>query len=316
MLGPSDTRRKKVMKFKILFWLTFLVVLLDLVAFGRTKQPLSHELKVQVDNVSLYVRIVGNLESGKVLVAINGGPGQSSHYMVSLEQLASKELAVVTYDQRGTGRSSTPSEGYSLLDHVADLEAVREAIGAEKVYIMGHSWGGIITLRYATLHPHRVRSIMLMGSGPPTKKASLTGQTKLKQRIRKLQRQGFIPKNLPTEVSELVKAILPAYFSNPSFDIPDELEKTSISATTNQLTLSAVGDWDFTSEVAKIDHRVLMMWGEDDPFGLPMAEAIISALSAAKVEFILLKKCGHYWHECLDEFLLNVRAFLNLPPIH
>jgi len=157
---------------------------------------------------------------------------------------------------------------------------------------------------------------MLMGSGPPTKKASLTGQTKLKQRIRKLQRQGFIPKNLPTEVSELVKAILPAYFSNPSFDIPDELEKTSISATTNQLTLSAVWDWDFTSEVAKIDHRVLMMWGEDDPFGLPMAEAIISALSAAKVEFILLKKCGHYWHECLDEFLLNVRAFLNLPPIH
>jgi len=80
-----------------------------------------------------------------------------------------------------------------------------------------------------------------MGSGPSTKRASATGQAKLRQRIIKLMQQGFIPKNLPTEISELLKAILPAYFSNPSFAIPDELQKTSIGTTTNQLTLSAVG---------------------------------------------------------------------------
>ena len=121
------------MKFKILSWLTLLIVLLDLTALGGTKQTLSRELKVQVDNATLYARIAGNLESGKVLIAVNGGPGQSSHYMISLEQLASKEFAVVTYDQRGTGRSTTPSEGYTLLDHVADIEAIRKAIGTEKV---------------------------------------------------------------------------------------------------------------------------------------------------------------------------------------
>jgi len=304
-----------VRKFKILFWLALMIVLLDLAALGRPKQPLSRELKVQSDNVSLYVRIAGNLESGKVLVAVNGGPGQSSHYMVSLEQLASKELAIVTYDQRGTGRSSTPSDGYSLLDHAADIEAIRQAIGTKKIHIMGHSFGGIFALRYATLHPLRVGSIVLMGSGPPTKKASLKGQAKLKQRISKLMKQGVIPKNLPKEISELVKALLPAYFSNPSFDIPDELENTSINAKANQLTLSAVGDWDFTLEVAKLDHKVLMIWGEDDPFGLPMAESSISALSTAKVEFVLLKKCGHYWHECLGDFLFQVRTFLKVPPI-
>ncbi len=304
-----------MMKFKVLFWFVLAVALLNMAALGRTKQPLIRELKVQVDKVSLHVRIAGNLESGIVLIAVNGGPGQSSHYMVSLEQLADKQLAVVTYDQRGTGRSSTPAEGYSLLNHVADLEAVRDALGAEKIHIMGHSFGGIFTLRYATLHPQRVGSILLMGSGPPTKKASLKGQAKLRQRIIKLMKQGVIPKNLPKKVSKLLIAILPAYFSDPGFDIPDELEKTSFSAKANQLTLSAMGDWDFASEVAKIDHRVLMIWGENDPFGLPMAEASISALSTAKVEFVLLKKCGHYWHECLGDFLSNVRAFLKVPPI-
>jgi len=303
------------MKFKILSLSALLIMLLTQKAFGVVNQPLSRELNVQVDDVALYVRIVGNLESRNVLIAINGGPGQSSHYMVSLEQLAGKDFTVVTYDQRGTGRSTTPSGSYTLLDHVVDIEAIRKAIGTEKVHIMGHSWGGIIAMFYATVHPQRVSSIMLMGSGPPSKKMSLPGQARLAQRIRELMQQGIIPKNLPPNISELLEAILPAYFSNPSYKIPDELKRTSIRANTNQMTLSAVGDWDFTAEVARLDHRVLILWGEDDPFGLPMAEATKSALSAAKVEFVLLKKCGHYWHECLNEFLLHVRAFLKPRPV-
>jgi len=314
MVSLLDSKEKKAMKFKILSLSALLIMLLTQKAFGMVYQPLPRELKVQVDDVALYVRSVGNLESRNVLVAINGGPGQSSHYMVSLEQLAGKDFAVVTYDQRGTGRSTTPSGGYTLLDHVADIEAIRKAIGAEKVHTMGHSWGGIIAMFYATAHPQRVDSILLVGSGPPSKKMSLPGQARLAQRIRELMQQGIIPKNLPPNISELLEAILPAYFSNPSYKIPDELKRTSIRANTNQMTLSAVGDWDFTAEVAKLDHRVLMLWGEDDPFGLPMAEATKSALSAAKVGFVLLKKCGHYWHECLNEFLPHVRAFLKPRP--
>jgi len=68
------------------------------------------EIKVQAGDVTLHVRIVGNPKTGNVLVAVNGGPGQSSHYMASLEHLASKDFAVVTYDQRGTGRSTSPSD--------------------------------------------------------------------------------------------------------------------------------------------------------------------------------------------------------------
>ncbi len=78
------------------------------------------------------------------------------------------------------------------------------------------------------------------------------------------------------------------------------------------MTLFAAGDRDITVEAAKLDHRVLILWCEDDPFGLPMTGATKSALVAAKAEFVLLKKHGHYWHECLYEFLLHVRAFLKM----
>ncbi|NIM90723.1 MAG: alpha/beta fold hydrolase [Candidatus Aminicenantes bacterium] len=271
------------------------------------------ELEVSAEGVTLYVKIAGNAKSGNVLIAINGGPGQSSRYMVSLEQLSSPEFAVVTYDQRGTGRSTTPSDGYALLKYVADLEAVRKAVGIEKVHILGHSWGGIVAMRYATVHPQHVRSLILMGSGPPSRMVAQAGQASLGQRIQELQRQGLIPVELPTNVGELLEAILPAYFSDPNFKIPDELKETPYSVDVYQQTLSTLGNWDFMSEVSELDHRVLMLWGQDDPFGLPMAEATKNAFSEAQVEFVILKGCGHFWHENADEFFSRIRTFLKLP---
>jgi pimeloyl-ACP methyl ester carboxylesterase len=56
-----------------------------------------------------------------------------------------------------------------------------------------------------------------------------------------------------------------------------------------------------------------MLWGEDDPFGEPMADATRNALSSAKVRFVLLEDCGHYWQECESEFYPLIREFLGLP---
>jgi pimeloyl-ACP methyl ester carboxylesterase len=282
---------------------------------GQKDERLSmREFKLKADCVELCVKIVGKATSGNVLIAVNGGPGQSSRYMASMEQLASGELAVVTYDQRGTGRSTAPSDesgGYSLLEYVADLEAVRKAVGVEKVHVLGHSWGGIITMRYATVYPQNVRSIILMGCGPPSRKRAQEGQERLAQRISKLQKQGIMGSERPSKLSELLLAILPAYFSDPNFEIPQELKETPYDIDVYQKTLSALGNWDFTHEVAKLDHPVLMLWGEDDPFGLPMAESTRKALMNSQVEFVVLKDCGHFWHECLDEFFSHVRTFLN-----
>ena len=67
-----------------------------------------NERYVPTSDGTLYARVAGNLESGNVLIAIHGGPGNSSDYMVSLGQLAGDTLAVVIFDQRGTGRSTDP----------------------------------------------------------------------------------------------------------------------------------------------------------------------------------------------------------------
>ena len=270
------------------------------------------EIKVLNDDVTLYAKIAGNVKAENILIAINGGPGQSGRYMDSIDKLVGDNLALVTYDQRGTGQSSKPTSGYELLKYVEDLEAVREAVGAEQVHVLGHSWGGIITMRYATVHPNRVRSIILMGSGPPARQAAQEGQARLGQRMASLQKQGIIPETLPQDLESLMEAILPAYFSDPKFKIPAEIRETSFSQEVNQQTFSALGNWDFSQEVSQLTHPVLLLWGKDDPFGLPMVEAVKDSLFSAQITFVLLDGCGHYWQECPDTFFARIRTFLKL----
>jgi proline iminopeptidase len=274
------------------------------------------ELRVPADDTTLYVRVAGDPDGEKVLIAVNGGPGMGSDYMVGLEELAGGELALVTYDQRGTGRSTKPAEGigsYELDHYVEDLEAVREAVGAEQVHILGHSWGGLAAMRYATVYPERVDSMVLVVSGPPTQRAFAAGATSLRARIGKLQAEGTIPRKLPSDGSKLARLILPAYFSDPNYEPPAELRDSPIDDVVNRLTWAALGNYDISQEVAKLDHQVLILWGEDDPFGLGMGEATRDALSNAEVEFVVLEECGHFWQECPDEFFPHVRSFLELP---
>jgi pimeloyl-ACP methyl ester carboxylesterase len=278
---------------------------------GEPQVPRVLETEVDAVDVTLHVRTAGPADSAVVLIAIHGGPGMSSDYMTSLERLAGDQLAVVTYDQRGTGRSSSPPPdvaAYTLDKYVADLDAIREVISREKVHLLGHSWGGIVALRYATVHPERVETLILMGSGAPSREALEEGEMHMAQSRARLQDQGIIPRTIET-----LDDVLPGYFSDPTFPIPEELRYLHYSPTAEKLTREALGQFDFSDQVGQLEHPVLLLYGKDDPFGLAMAEATRAALSHAAVEFVLLEDCGHFWQECPDRFFSHVKQFLDLP---
>jgi len=73
---------------------------------------------------------------------------------------------VVTYDQRGTGGSTVTDGDYSTEAHVADLDSLREHLGAEHVHLFGHSWGGMLAQLYATAHLSSVASLFLCSPTP------------------------------------------------------------------------------------------------------------------------------------------------------
>ena len=75
----------------------------------------------------------------------------------------SKRRQVVLYDLRGHGKSERAPTGYSLDNQLADLAGVLAEHGSqEPVSLVGHSFGGMVALRYALTHPDRIDQLVLV----------------------------------------------------------------------------------------------------------------------------------------------------------
>lgn len=109
--------------------------------------------------------------SGRPLVMVNGGPGFDHSYVLCSDawDTLAKKRRVVFYDQRGNGRSSalTKDQTCTLADQVADLDALRAALHAETIDLLGHSWGGYLVMAYAAKHPERVAHLLIVDSAAP-----------------------------------------------------------------------------------------------------------------------------------------------------
>jgi proline iminopeptidase len=118
----------------------------------------------------LYVEVRGQ-NSGVPLFMVNGGPGFSHNYVhcsAAWDEIA-KHRRVVFYDQRGVGRSAPLKTGQSctLADQIADLDAVRASVGADKIDLLGHSWGGYLVMAYTARHPEHIRHLLIVDSAAP-----------------------------------------------------------------------------------------------------------------------------------------------------
>ncbi|HXI21852.1 MAG TPA: alpha/beta fold hydrolase, partial [Gemmatimonadales bacterium] len=109
----------------------------------------------------IWYRITGSGPATPVIL-LHGGPGYSSFYLTSLDSLG-VDRPTIRYDQLGGGKSSRISDTllFTIPHFVAELDSVRQALGAPKVHLLGHSWGTILAVEYYRAHPDHVASLTL-----------------------------------------------------------------------------------------------------------------------------------------------------------
>jgi proline iminopeptidase len=138
-----------------------------------------------------YVRVPaeGDARSTPVIV-LHGGPGVPDMKGDAgyFGQLAQDGFDVYVYDQVGRGRSSRLDDprGYTLERDVADLEAIRDQIGAERVILIGHSSGGLLAAAYAAANPGHVAKMVLSAPEDPAPDApimSMVGRLRLREQL-------------------------------------------------------------------------------------------------------------------------------------
>jgi pimeloyl-ACP methyl ester carboxylesterase len=142
----------------------------------------------------------GAVPTHTAVIGLAGGPGQAA---LPLAEGMAKEMApalgsrdLLVLDQRGTGSSGplactalessaevfnaigqafercalqigTARGSYTTQESVADIEAIRQAAGYEKLVLFGVSYGTKVALEYAERYPQNVESLVLDSVVPP-----------------------------------------------------------------------------------------------------------------------------------------------------
>lgn len=118
-----------------------------------------------INGVRLWYRVAGQ-SRGTPVVFLHGGPGQGSQTFARFAGPALERSHRMVYlDQRGSGRSEKHwAKEYSLSLMVDDLEQLRRLWKVERIAVIGHSFGTILALEYASKYPQHVSHLVLSGT--------------------------------------------------------------------------------------------------------------------------------------------------------
>jgi len=126
------------------------------------------EGRIPFGGAETWYRIVGEGErpGALPLLLLHGGPGGTHDYMEPMAELARDGRRVIFYDQLGCGNSPHPSDPgkWTLQLFLDELAAVRDALGLDRIHLLGQSWGGMLALEYMLTGPEGVADLVICDS--------------------------------------------------------------------------------------------------------------------------------------------------------
>ncbi len=266
-----------------------------------------------VRGVSIFERRIG---SGPATVVLHGGPGAHHDYLRPGFDRLARGRSLIFYDQRGGGQSPVDREvSVGWQEQVADLEALRQVWGFDRLTLAGYSWGGLLSVLYATTHPDRVERLALVSPAPLWRSARSEFEGRLAERNaapavqaarREAQDGGLRERDGDAYRKRMFELSVAGYFHDPSRAV--DLTPFRITGRTQQAVWDSLGDFDFRNEVASLAVPALVVHGEDDPIPVETAEILAGLLHAPLVR---IPDCGHVpYVEAPDQFVAALDPFL------
>jgi pimeloyl-ACP methyl ester carboxylesterase len=107
--------------------------------------------------------------TGEVVVLLHGFPQTSACWTPLLETLAAAGYRAVAPDQRGYSPGARPATvaAYRMPELVADVVAIADRLGAARMHLVGHDWGGVVAWTLAGRHPDRVATLTSVSTPHP-----------------------------------------------------------------------------------------------------------------------------------------------------
>lgn len=126
--------------------------------------------RINVGELRLAIREEG---SGDPVILLHGFPELAYSWRHQLPALARAGFRAVAPDLRGYGESDRPTtvDAYGVPRLVGDVVGLIDALGYDRVDLVGHDWGGGLAWATAALHPARVRRLVIANAPHPVASA-------------------------------------------------------------------------------------------------------------------------------------------------
>ena len=253
---------------------------------------------------------------GLPILIINGGPGMNSNGFASLAEILSRNYQAILYDQRGTGRSEMDNlspETLTLDKMVGDIERIRKHLGYENWVVLGHSFGGMLASYYATLHPEKIKGLILSSSGGLD--LQLFEALDISSRLSEEQRDSLQYWNRKIANGDTSyharfqrgKHLAPAYLFDTTFINQVAHRLTQSNMTINGWIWQNMREMEFDCKMSlkEFHSPVLILQGEFDPVDLSIAKTAHSVFPNSRL--IILSNCAHYgWLEAPDLYFSEI----------
>ena len=198
---------------------------------------------------------------GEPLVLIRGLGSDLQAWALQVPALA-KHFRVITYDNRGAGRSSAPDRPYSIKQMAGDACALLDHLGIEKAHVLGFSMGGYIAQELVIANPDRVEKLILLATA-----ASIDGYGRaIVQTLMDIRRS-----NMSRE--QIVRNQAPFLYSPELLDDAARYERAILNSLNNPYAQDDVGflrqaeailGFDASDRAATIQCQTLVAVGADD----------------------------------------------------
>lgn len=273
------------------------------------------------NGVRIAYRVFG---SGSPLIVLNGGPGRSSDTFTDLAQtLSLKNRRVILFDQRGTGRSKLPVADESTVSlnlMVGDLEALRKHLQYEKISLLGHSFGGMYAMAYASQYPEHIKSLILSASGGVDLSWKEYAFHNMLSRLDQAARQKYEFWTSPEQVQadpikaslEALRVLVPTYIYHQKF-VP-VLEKALVNLdyytpAIGELVWKSMENYNLKGALKILSAPTLIIDGRQDTIGEAVPIAIHGEIPNSRLEFI--DECSHYpWLDGPEKYFSLIDGFL------
>lgn len=225
-------------------------------------------------------------EGEKTLIFLHGW-GQNIEMMRPLANYFKKEYKIYILDLPGFGLSSEPSYAYQVTDYVDVLKKFIEKMNIDNPTLIGHSFGGKISLLYASMY--KVDKLVLLASAFKKEIEKLSFKTKMLKFAKKVpglnKLENFAKKHIGS-----------ADYKNASGIMKEILVNTV--------------NYDIREEVKKIEADSLLIWGEkDEAVSIESAHELEGLLKNAGL--VVYPNCTHYAYlENLGQTVSVIRVFL------